>query len=116
MSNQKNSDVLGKTVTDQKQDPKSPAQRDKPHFSETQMTEHKAAVVSPKSQAIRDTFSMPASDHQLIEQLRITAAREGRITNKSEVIRAGLQSLAGLNPGQLVVMLNGLEKIRPGRK
>ena len=116
MSNQKNSDFSGKASTDQKQDLKSPAQLEKSNLSETKLTEHNAVAASPKSQAIRDTFSMPSTDHQLIDQLRITAAREGRITNKSEVIRAGLQSLVGLSPGQLIVMLNGLEKIRPGRK
>jgi len=72
---------------------------------------------SPKVDVvIRDTFSMPPSDHALIEKIRVISAKEGRITNKSEVIRAGLQALAALDPTQLVTWLDGLEKVRPGRK
>lgn len=73
---------------------------------------------SPKGDAmvVRDTFSMPPGDHGLIEQLRVRAAREGRNTNKSEVVRAGLRALACLPPAQLMELLEGLERIKPGRK
>lgn len=64
----------------------------------------------------RDTFSMPSSDYSLIEQLRVRAAREGRNTNKSEVIRAGLRGLLTLESADLVGILNRLEKVKPGRK
>jgi Arc/MetJ-type ribon-helix-helix transcriptional regulator len=64
----------------------------------------------------RDTFSMPSSDYGLIEQLRVKAALEGRNTNKSEVIRAGLRGLLALEPADLVAILNRLEKVKPGRK
>ena len=64
----------------------------------------------------RDTFSMPSSDYGLIEQLRVRAALEGRNTNKSEVIRAGLRGLLALEPRDLVAILNRLEKVKPGRK
>lgn len=64
----------------------------------------------------RDTFSMPSGDYALIEQLRVRAAREGRNTNKSEVIRAGLQSLMVLEPAKLIAVLDALEKVKPGRK
>jgi hypothetical protein len=64
----------------------------------------------------RDTFSMPAGDYGLIAQLRVRAAREGRNTNKSEVVRAGLHSLMALEPSNLVEILDELEKVKPGRK
>jgi Arc/MetJ-type ribon-helix-helix transcriptional regulator len=64
----------------------------------------------------RDTFSMPSSDYGLIEQMRVRAALEGRNTNKSEVIRAGLRGLLALEPTDLVAILNRLEKVKPGRK
>ena len=64
----------------------------------------------------RDTFSMPSSDYRLIEQMRVRAALEGRNTNKSEVIRAGLRGLLALEPTDLVAILNRLEKVKPGRK
>ena len=70
-----------------------------------------------KSSVVRDTFSMPQDDYARIEELRITAAREGRIsTSKSEVVRAGLQALGSLSGQQLVEALCRLEKLVPGRK
>ena len=76
----------------------------------------KAAPAKDALHVTRDTFSMPAGDYALIEQLRIRAAREGRNTNKSEVVRAGLQALIALKPAHLVKILDGLEKVKPGRK
>ena len=70
-----------------------------------------------KTSVIRDTFSMPPNDYARIEELRITANREGRSsTSKSEVVRAGLQALGLLNGQQLVETLDRLEKLLPGRK
>ena len=70
-----------------------------------------------KTSVIRDTFSMPPGDYARIEELRITANKEGRSsTSKSEVVRAGLQVLGLLNGQQLVEALNRLEKLLPGKK
>lgn len=65
---------------------------------------------------VRDTFSMPLSDHGLIELIRVRAAREGRNTNKSEVVRAGLRALSSLSSVQLIELLESLERMKPGRK
>lgn len=65
---------------------------------------------------VRDTFSMPRTDHGLIEELRVRAARQGRNTNKSEVVRAGLKWLSTLQPDQLVAILDGLDRVKPGRR
>ena len=70
-----------------------------------------------RTSVIRDTFSMPQDDYARIEDLRITANREGRSsTSKSEVVRAGLQALGLLNGEQLVEALDRLVKLVPGRK
>ena len=65
---------------------------------------------------VRDTFSMPAAHYQLIEQLRSSAAREGHIHTKSEVIRAGLRALSSMPAKDLVEVLGQLERVKPGRK
>lgn len=70
-----------------------------------------------KTSVIRDTFSMPPDDYARIEELRITANKEGRSsTSKSEVVRAGLQVLSLLNGQKLVEALDRLEKLLPGKK
>lgn len=65
---------------------------------------------------VRDTFSMPHQDHAVIETLRNRAAREGRISNKSEVVRAALRLLETLPAAGLVAHLGSLERVKPGRK
>ena len=75
-----------------------------------------ATTVDPSHLVTRDTFSMPSGDYALIEQLRVVAAKQGRNTNNSEVVRAGLRSLLALKPADLVALLDGLEKVKPGRK
>lgn len=74
------------------------------------------ASTAPRPSVIRDTFSMPESDHALIAAVITTALKTGRATTKSEVIRAGLHILSALEDRQLIKILNSLEKLTPGRK
>lgn len=74
------------------------------------------AILKKKSNTERDTFSMPLEDHALIEELRTTAAKIGYISSKSEIIRAGLQTLKTLEGSKLVATLGQLVKVKPGRK
>jgi hypothetical protein len=83
----------------------------------------KAAEAAPpapnaevSARVVRDTFSMPESDYGIIAQLRMKAAKDGRITTKSELVRAGLQALAVMNPAQLREVLDALVRLKPGRK
>ena len=75
------------------------------------------AEPTPKVEmVVRDTFTMPPAEHELIEQLRTIAAKEGRIVTKSEIVRAGLAVLVNLKPEGLLQALEHLVKVRPGRK
>ena len=65
---------------------------------------------------VRDGFSMPDHDYQLIEILIKKAGLLGHSINKSEVLRAGLQILSKLNEGGFSEALQGVVKIKPGRK
>lgn len=73
--------------------------------------------ISPRKSAVtRDTFSMPPDDWALIDALRTAAAMRGRISSKSEIVRAGLHALGMLEGLNLVEALNRLTKVKPGRK
>lgn len=65
---------------------------------------------------IRDGFSMPSHDYQLISLLTRKAGLLGHSVNKSEVLRAGLQFLSKLSDDQFSNALSGVVKIKPGRK
>ena len=80
-----------------------------------------AAVVTPeprhkaKDKLVRDSFTMPRSDFELIALLKERALTFKRPTKKSELLRAGLQALATLNQKQLQTALDRLPLLKSGR-
>lgn len=68
-----------------------------------------------KIKVVRDSFTMPQADYVLIAELKLKALKAGLHIKKSELLRAGLQSLSKLNISQLKVSIAGLEKIKTGR-
>lgn len=69
----------------------------------------------PRKALVRDSFTMPVADFSLIEELKGRAMSVGRAAKKSELLRAGLQSLAGLDPKKLKAVLDKLDPIKVGR-
>ena len=80
-----------------------------------------AAPVQPakpakvKAKLVRDSFTMPQADFAIIAALKERALGFRRPTKKSELLRAGLQALAGLNDTALQAALNALAPLKPGR-
>jgi len=81
----------------------------------------KSPVAKPKAkpikrvQSIREIFSYSADDAARLERLIKRAARIGQLSNKSEVVRAGLQALDGLSDEQLIKALQAVPRLKPGR-
>jgi len=69
----------------------------------------------PKDKLVRDSFTMPRSDFELIALLKERALTFKRPTKKSELLRAGLQALAALNQKQLQTALDSLPLLKSGR-
>jgi hypothetical protein len=67
------------------------------------------------SAIIRETFSMPPSDSDLIDQLRQRSAAQGLMLNRSEILRAGLAALSTLSDAKLVEIGNRVPKMKTGR-
>ena len=63
---------------------------------------------------VRDTFSFPQPDHELLSELQGRCLADGFIASKSELVRAGLHALARMRPQALREALEGLEKRKPG--
>ena len=71
----------------------------------------------PKKQkrVIRDSFTLPVDDYQLITTIR-ERCLDSRVTiNKSEVIRAGLHALNEMSETELLAVVDSLTKIKTGR-
>ena len=75
----------------------------------------KAHALPKPPKLVRDSFTMPRADFDLIELLKVRAIQAKRPAKKSELLRAGLQALAALEPAALVAALERLVPLKPGR-
>ncbi len=68
-----------------------------------------------RKRVIRDSFTLPTDDYELITTIR-ERCLDNRITiNKSEVIRAGLHALNKMSDEELLAVVDSLTKIKTGR-
>ncbi len=67
------------------------------------------------SAIIRETFSLPPGDSELIDELRQRSAAQGVMLNRSEILRAGLVALCALPNSKLVEIGNQVPKMKTGR-
>ena len=74
-----------------------------------------AEVTKPHVKRVRDSFTMPREDFDLIAQLKARALDFKRPAKKSELLRAGLQVLATLPDVQLHAALDALRPLKAGR-
>lgn len=68
-----------------------------------------------KIKLVRDSFTMPKPEYAAIDVLKARAARLGRPSRKSEMLRAGVMALSAMPDGQLLGLLAGLPAIKTGR-
>jgi|JI7StandDraft_1071085.scaffolds.fasta_scaffold17727_4 hypothetical protein len=71
-------------------------------------------IKKPTDLVIRDTFSMPKKDADLISEVRLKCMKAGIDTTRSEVVRAGIRHLSQLQSEELCKMIEGIEKLKPG--
>ena len=86
--------------------------RDADRFTQPRRQRRPKPVV--RTATVRDTFSFPQPDHELLSELQGRCLADGFIASKSELVRAGLHSLARMRPQVLRQALEVLEKLKPG--
>lgn len=75
----------------------------------------KERKVEDKVKVVRDSFTMPQADYDIIAEMKEKVLKAGLHVKKSELLRAGLQVLSALSVPQLKQTLSSLEKIKTGR-
>ena len=68
-----------------------------------------------KGKVVRDSYSMPLGDYELIATLKKRLLEAGVAVKKSELLRAGLHLLSGLLPDAIKAQLERLESVKTGR-
>jgi hypothetical protein len=66
-------------------------------------------------ETIRDCFTMPAFDYDLIEPIKRKCLQAGVVVNKSEILRAGLKALTAMAEKDLLKIVGSLVRLKPGR-
>ncbi|MGJ7512463.1 hypothetical protein [Variovorax sp. GT1P44] len=74
-----------------------------------------AVKAKAKSKLVRDSFTMPEQDYDLIAVLKERALGFKRPAKKSEMLRAGLHALQQLTNAQLQGALDALTPLKVGR-
>jgi hypothetical protein len=69
----------------------------------------------PKLKLVRDSFTIPRDEYGAIDGLKLRAAKLGRITKKSELLRAGLKLLAACTDAGLLGALDAVPRVKTGR-
>jgi outer membrane biosynthesis protein TonB len=70
---------------------------------------------SKKPKLVRDSFTIPKTEFAAIDLLKTRAIALGTSVKKSELLRAGLMLLTGLNDGTLKAALAAVPTLKTGR-
>lgn len=73
---------------------------------------------SPRNGAgkvIRDSFTIPSDEYELISQIKKRCMKAGINANKSEVLRAGLAALREMPDRELAKLFGVLTRVKTGR-
>ncbi len=73
------------------------------------------AVAKPKHKLVRDSFTIPKSEYVVLEALKLRAAKLGRPTKKSEVLRAGVGALDAMSDKAFLAAIVAIPSIKTGR-
>ena len=77
----------------------------------------KAAKAEPakKTKLVRDSFTIPKVEYQILDTLKKRAALLERPVRKSELLRAGIAALDRMQADELLVALNAVPSLKTGR-
>jgi hypothetical protein len=68
-----------------------------------------------KPKLVRDSFTIPKAEYQVLQDLKFRASRLTRPAKKSELLRAGVKALAALSDAAFLAALEKVPAIKTGR-
>ena len=68
-----------------------------------------------KLKLVRDSFTIPKTEYAVLEAMKLRAAKLGRPTKKSEVLRAGVQALAAMGDAAFLSCVGSVPAVKTGR-
>lgn len=92
-----------------------PAAPKTPKAAPPEITKTAKDSKAKKPKLVRDSFTIPKDEYAVIEALKQRAATLAQPVKKSELLRAGLKTLAGLSDTALRSALQSVPSIKTGR-
>ena len=87
-----------------------------PNKSLAQSAQNSSEKIKPKKpKLIRDSFTIPENEYQVLEDLKKRCLKAGVEIKKSDLIRIGIASLHALTVAQLGLSKDQLQKLKVGR-
>jgi hypothetical protein len=87
--------------------------------AEPRAAEAAEAPVKPakahKPKLVRDSFTMPKDEYQVLDALKRRALGLEKHVRKSELLRAGIQALAAMNDRAFLKAVGGVPTLKTGR-
>lgn len=72
--------------------------------------------VKPKKiKMVRDSMSIPKDEYAVLQELKLRAIQLGLPVKKTEVLRAGIKTLAALSDAALLASLKAVPSLKTGR-
>jgi hypothetical protein len=74
-----------------------------------------AGLAKPKQKLVRDSFTIPKPEYAVLQALKERAIALRRPTKKSELLRAGIATLAALSDKAFLAAIGKVPSLTPGR-
>lgn len=74
-----------------------------------------APAKPPKAKLVRDSFTMPKAEYQVIDELKQRGTKLSHPLKKSELLRAGIKALAALSDAGFLAIVRSVPPIKTGR-
>lgn len=78
-------------------------------------TEKKAEIKIKKIKQVRDSFTMPETEYEVLSQVKKACLKAGFEIKKSDLLRIGVSLIKNLETGKLKTLLAGLTPLKVGR-
>ena len=73
------------------------------------------AAKPPKAKLVRDSFTIPKDEYQVLDRLKTRALGLGQPVKKSELLRAGIRALAAMSDDAFAKALAAVPTLKTGR-
>lgn len=94
---------------------KAPAKKASPNRAKPTAPVSAPATKVKKVKLVRDSFTMPANEYQILQDIKKASLKAGVEVKKSELLRIGVGLLKTLSVAQLDAARSALTKLRAGR-